>query len=352
MEEKARRVTLKVSIGGQDATGIMPSLVDFSYTDNAHGKADEVQIALHNRDGQWSGGSCPKKGAGITATLICHDWEKAGQTLSLPCGQFKVDEVEFSGPPDKISIKAVSASLTGGLRDSNRTRAWENTTFQAVAGQIAGEHGLALYYDGDAHPLRRLDQRNESDLAMIYRLAHERAMNCKVHDGRLILFDAEKAEAQGAMLSIPKSKNMYSPIRYSFRDSSAGTRYTKAEVAYTDPGTGRTHTGTAAASVGDGEGSKGLTLQKRVETSGEAIRLGRAHLHNANVEEQTASIECMGCPYMTAGRTIDLLDFGKFSGRYFIRSATHRVAGGQAYTTSLELTKGAPTSGGSAADVV
>ena len=350
--EKARRVTLAVSIGGQDATGIMPSLVEFSYTDNAHGKADEVQITLHNRDGQWSGGNCPKKGTGITATIVCHDWEEAGQTLSLPCGQFKVDEVEFSGPPDKISIKAVSASQTGGLRDTTRTRAWEKTTFQAVAGQIAGENGLALHYEGAAHGLQRLDQRNESDLAMIYRLAHERAMLCKVHDGKLILLDAERAEAQGAGLSIPKVKNMYSPKRYSFKDASSGTRYTHAEVAYTNPKTGKTHTATAQAQVGDGEGGKGMTLQSRVESMGEAIRLGRARLHNANVREQTASVECMGCPYMTAGRTMDLLEFGRFSGRYFITSATHRVAGGQLYTTSLELTRGASTSGGDAADVV
>lgn len=350
--EKARRVTLAVRIGGQEATGIMPTLVEFGFTDNAHGKADEVQIVLHNRDGAWTGASCPKKGTEITATLLCHDWEEPGQTLSLPCGRFKVDEVEFSGPPDKISIKAVSASLTNGLRDTPRTRGWENTSLRAVAAQVAGENGLALHYEGTAHPLQRLDQRNESDLTMICRLAHERAMHCKVHDGKLVLFDAETAEGQGAMLSIPRTGNMYSPKRYSFRDASAGTRYTHAEVAYTDPKTGTTHTATATAKVGDGEGIKGLTLDQRVETSSEAIRLGRARLHNANAGEQTASVECMGCPYMTAGRTIELLDFGKFSGRYFIKTATHRVAGGQAYTTALELTKGAPTSGGSASDEV
>lgn len=350
--EKARRVTLAVRIGGQEATGIMPTLLEFGFTDNAHGKADEVQLVLHNRDGLWTGEHCPTKGTEMTATLICHDWEKPGQTLSLPCGRFRVDEVEFSGPPDKISIKAVSASLTSGLRDTSKTRAWEHTNLHAVAAQLAGENGLALLYEGAAHPLQRLDQRQESDLALLCRLAHERAMHCKVHDGKLVLRDAETAEGQGAMLSIPRTGAMYSPTRYSFRDASAGTRYTHAEVAYTDPKTGTTHTATATAQVGDGEGSKGLTLDQRVETSAEAIRLGRARLHNANAEERTASVECMGCPYLTAGGTVELLDFGKFSGRYFIRTATHRLAGGQAYTTALELTRGAPTSGGSASDEV
>lgn len=113
MSELARRVTLQVSINGHDAADAMnPYLLEFSFTDNSHGKADEVQISLHNRDGRWSGPWKPKKGMPVSATIVCHDWEEPGQTLSLPCGGFKIDEIEFNGPPDKVSIKAVSSTLT------------------------------------------------------------------------------------------------------------------------------------------------------------------------------------------------------------------------------------------------
>ncbi len=353
MNEQARRVTLAVSINGHDVASVFSAyLKDFIYTANSHGKADEVQISLHNRDGKWSGPWKPTKGMPVTAAITCHDWEGPGQVLSLPCGSFKIDEIEFSGPPDKVGIKAVSSTLTTAFRDTKKTRAWENTTFQAVAGQIAGENGLSLMYHGPAYGFARKDQRNESDLGFVYRLAHERAMNCKTHDGKLILFDAESAEAQGAVMSIPRTGSMYSPKSWSFKDTSAETRYTDGQAAYTDPIKGETHTAVTKAAVGEGSGSKTLTIQQRAESAGEAMALSRAALHQANAEEQTGSLECMGCPRLVAGRTIELQDFGAFSGRYFIRTATHRISGSQGYAVSLELTKGASTSGVSAVDVV
>ena len=45
----------------------------------------------------------------------------------------------------------------------------------------------------------------------------------------------------------------------------------------------------------------------------------------------------MGCPRIVAGQTITLEDFGDFSGTYFIKTATHKIAGSGGYTTSLEL---------------
>ncbi len=48
----ARRVTLAVFIGGHDASSYVdPHLLDFSFKDNAGGKADEIQLSLHDRDG-------------------------------------------------------------------------------------------------------------------------------------------------------------------------------------------------------------------------------------------------------------------------------------------------------------
>ncbi len=48
----ARRVEVKVTINGHDATGHMDSsLLDLSCTDNPSGKADDLQITLQVRDG-------------------------------------------------------------------------------------------------------------------------------------------------------------------------------------------------------------------------------------------------------------------------------------------------------------
>lgn len=353
MPEYARRVILSVSIAGHDvASAFAPYLLDFSYRDNIGGKSDEVQITLHNRDGRFSGEWALKKGLPVNASIICRDWEGPGSDLSLPCGAFKIDEVEFSGPPDKISIKAVSADLTGPLRDTRKTRAWENTSLSGVAGQIAGDNGLSLFYSGPDHPFERQDQRNESDISFLNRIALDRGCHCKVHNGKLAIFDAESAESAGASLVISKKGDMYSPTSYSFKVSSSQTGYSGAEAAYTDPKTGTTHMAEVKSGKKQTGGAKKLTLQTRAESPGQAITLGRAKLHDENMKEETVNIEIMGCPKIAAGQTLELTDFGIFSGTYSVKTATHKVGCSGGYTTSLELTAPAPTSGVSAHDEV
>lgn len=148
--QQARRTTVSVSIGGHDATSVLaPYLLDFSYTDHVDGKADDVQLKLHDREGKWQGDWLPEKGMEVVASIVTENWFAEGQSLSLPCGTFKIDEVEFAGPPDTVTIKAVSASLSGGMRDSTKTRAFENSSLRLVAKQIAEENDLMLFYGGD-----------------------------------------------------------------------------------------------------------------------------------------------------------------------------------------------------------
>lgn len=356
----ARRATLSVSIGGHDAASYVdPHLLDFSFTDNAGGKADEVQITLHDREGKWNGAWRPQKGTAVFASITVHDWEGEGHTATLPCGTFKVDEIEFSGPPDKVKLKAVTSALTSGLRDEDKTRAWENFSLGGLAGQLATENGLELMYDGPEHSFARQDQRKESDLAFLQRLSSERGMNCKVHDGKLVMFDAAGADAKAAALTIPKAGSMYSPSSYSFKESSSKTGYKKAQVAYTDPTTGTTHkaevrVSDAAATDGAAQRSeserpaesgakrntadeKTLQLDQRVESMGDAIRLGKSELRNANKNKNKASLEFMGNPAVVAGVVLALTGFGQFDGRWFVEKAEHKIGSG--YTTSVEIRK-------------
>lgn len=336
--QPVRRVTLQVSIGGHDAaSAIEPALLDFTFTDNASGKADEIRLTLHDRDGKWRDGWRPTLGMDVTATLVARDWEQEGVDLSLPCGTFRIDELECSGPPDKIDIKAVSSALTTGLRDEQKTQAWEAFSLRKLAGDVAGRHGLELMYDGPEHAFSRQDQREESDLAFLQRLASERGMNCKVHDGKLILFDGATADGKGAALTIPRKGSQYSPTAYRFRESSSGTGYSKAKVAYTDPASGTTHEAEVSALKEDAPADeKTLQLNRRVESSAEAIRLGTSGLRQANKNKDKASIEIMGNPGLVAGIVIGLTGFGKLDGSYFVEKAEHAVSS-SGYRTSAEL---------------
>lgn len=340
----ARRVKLAVTIGGHDATSyVQPALLDFSFTDHDSGKSDEIQLTLHDREGQWSGAWMPQRGTHVTAILTVLDWFGPGEHASLACGMFKVDELEFSGPPDKVKIKAVSASLTSGLKDSPRTKAWENISLQGIAQEISEREGLSLQYHGPAHQFDRRDQREEPDLSFIHSLSEEMGMNVKVHDGKLILFDVADADAMPAALTIHKQKQIFSPKSYSFRLKSSGTAYSDCELDYADPSTGQTHSSTVTAPAPD---QKTLLLNSRAESPAQAQTMAEAALGKENRKQAEATLEIMGHPGIRAGLCIALAGFGEFGGKWFVKQCTHKVDS-SGYSTNADLRRTLEDSGGS-----
>ena len=334
----ARRVILDVSIDGHDAASYLePSLLSFEYTDQAAGKSDEIQLELHDRDDHWINGWLPMKGSIIMARLHCRDWHGPGHNPILECGTFKCDEpADYQGPPNKVSVKAVSAALTSELRETAHTKGWENYSLQGVAGELAGKHGLELHYDAPAHQFQRQDQRRETDLAFLQRLATARGVNVKVHDGRLVMFEAKKGDAQGAALTINrKNGDFFTALDYSFKISSEGTGYDVAEVEYHEPATRELRQVEFKPGGDRGGEGKILTLDNRVESEADALVLAQSRLREANKKELTGSFTIMGYPGLVSGLTVTLEDFGIFSGKYFVEKTSHKA--GDKYTTSADI---------------
>jgi phage protein D len=339
-DDLARRVILKVAIGGHDATShLKPYLTSFSFADHAEGKSDEISIDLHDRDGKWIGGWLPSKGAGITASIRCLNWWGPGRNLSLNCGKATCDEVTVSGPPGKVVIKAVSASLSGPLRETQRSQGWEAFTLQGVAQDIAARNNLSLFYDADPHHFDRQDQRSESDLAFLQRLADDRGVSLKVHDDRLILFSAKSADARPTKLTFSRAGKGYGVVEnYEFKRKSEGTAYVACVVSYRDPASGELRSYTynpTSAALTDANTGKVLDLDRRVESEADAMVAAQNKLRGANKSECEGSFTVMGHPGLVAGITVAMTGFGKFDGKYFVKKATHRV--GNKYTTKAEI---------------
>jgi phage protein D len=339
-DDLARRVFLEVTIGGHDATShLSPYLTSFEYTDNAEGKSDEISIELHDRDSKWIESWLPSKGTGITASVRCLNWWGPGQNLSLACGKGTCDEVSVSGPPGKVSIKAVSASLSGPLRETTRTQGWEAFSLRGVAGDIASRNNLSLYYDADAHQFDRQDQRGESDLAFLQRLSESKGVSVKVRDDRLILYSAKDADARPAPLSFSRTGDGYGVVaEYEFKRKSEGTSYSACVVDYYDPTSGElrsyTYNPTGAAMTETNTG-KVLDLDRRVESEADAMSLAQNKLRGVNKGECEGSFTVMGHPGLVAGMTVAMTGFGVFDGKYFVTKTTHSV--GDKYTTKAEI---------------
>lgn len=332
----ARRTHLSVTVNGIDVTKyIAPDLKDFSFKDNAKGKADEVQLTLMDKDGRWQNEWFIEKGVEVLASLTCLDWYEPGVNISLPMGRFTVDEPELSGPPDIFRVKAVSAAKTSSLSEEARTRGWESYTLERIAREIAGRHGYTLMYDAPEIPFNRVDQRESSDLAFLNGLAGKYGINMKVHDKQMVLFGAKEWDAKTPRFVIPKKGSPYSPTSYSFKKSAQGTAKA-AEVSYHDPA--KRETVKAEVPVqGTPPSGQSLTLNQRTENAAQAIALGKGALRSANEKEQTATMDFMGFPGLVAGITVRCEGWGKFDGIYFVESAEHKIA--RAYTTSAELRK-------------
>lgn len=172
----------RLTVDGLDiAYMVSPRLMSLELTDNRGVEADQLSITLSDHDGLLS---IPPKGAVLRLWL---GWSDTGL---VDKGTYTVDEIEHSGSPDVLSIRARSADLRKGLK-TKRERSWSNTTLGKVIGDIAMGNNLTSTVAGALGALQilQLDQANESDANLISRLGEE--------------FDAVASVKAGCLLCMP-----------------------------------------------------------------------------------------------------------------------------------------------------
>jgi len=329
---KLRRATLSLTYNNVNITAdLQDYLISFSYQDNSDQKADDLQVVLDDKKGLWRTSWYPQKGARLTASLIVYDWDSPNTTRILPLGSFEIDEIAYDGPPDIMTLKGVSVPVRSSLVDETKTRAWEDTTLSAIAGDIATDAQLELMFDSDYDPeYDRIEQSEEADLPFLQGLCDKAALRLKVSSDKIIILDDEKYDAAPSIATITRGTSDI--ISYSF-SSSMRKIYSAARVEYQstiweEPIT-YTFTPPNAPPT-----KKTLVINERVSSIAEAEKLCKRKLRKANASENTANMTLFGNPMLVAGVNVSLAGFGKFDGKYAIESATHS---GPAYETKLEL---------------
>lgn len=168
-----------ISIEGKDITTVLDNrLMSLTLTDNRGFEADQLDLELDDADGKIV---LPRRGAVITLAL---GWK--GQPL-FPKGAFTVDEIEHTGAPDRLTIRARSADFRETL-NTRREKSWHNTTIGEVVKEIAARHKLkmALGKDLSDKPVEHIDQTNESDGSFLMRLARQYGAIASVKNGNLL----------------------------------------------------------------------------------------------------------------------------------------------------------------------
>lgn len=131
----------RLSLDGADLSArIRPRLVALTLTEKRGADSDQLDITLSDADGRLA---IPRDGARLTLQLGWLAGGGAGVTPGLVNkGQYLVDEVEHSGTPDQIVIRARAADFTAAGR-IRRIETFTDKTLGQIIGQIAGRMGVA-----------------------------------------------------------------------------------------------------------------------------------------------------------------------------------------------------------------
>ncbi|KGT95244.1 late control protein D [Erwinia typographi] len=186
----------RLTMEGADVTQkIEKRLISLTLTDNRGFEADQLDIELDDADGRLM---LPRRGVALTLAL---GWE--GQTL-FPKGTYTVDEIEHSGSPDKLMLRARSADFRETL-NIRREKSWHNMTVGDIARDIAARHGLTLALGDDVAKMAidHLDQTNESDASFLMRLGRQcGAIACVKNGNLLFIRQGQGKTASGKALPV------------------------------------------------------------------------------------------------------------------------------------------------------
>ncbi|TDL50950.1 late control protein [Paenibacillus dendritiformis] len=334
---KGKRVELEIHYEDVLASALMGDyLTEFSYTDNYSGKFDDLQITLEDSKQLWQGDWKPHTGDEIRAKIHVKDWRWQGDNMTLPCGKFDIDEVNFSGPPDVVEIKATSVPLDSSGRREKKTKSWEKATLKRIAQDIAKNAKLSLAFNFAQNPkYDRIDQTEQSDIEFLVELCAKEGASIKVSNRQLVIFDEAEFEKKKPSQFIVRGKS--NVVTYSFSWNAMGAAYRACQISYQSAKKKAKYSYTYTP-PGAPKGGPVLKINERVESQAEAIRVARNRLREKNKEFGKGRITLAGDPRMAAGITVYISGWHSFDGKYIIESARHTV-GRNGYTTDIEIRK-------------
>lgn len=275
-------------------------------------------------------------GLKMDAVILRENWAGDGKDSLLPCGEFELDSVTASGPPAVIALKGTSLPFTAQVRQTKKSKAWENYTLSGIANEIAGANGMVCMYESAADPFYpRVEQVKTSDIQFLETLCHKAGISLKATNRTLVLFDQAAYESKAAVFTIKRGSGVYT--KYKLNVGTADTQYSSCRVSYVDP-TGKCIEGIAKVEdyKADAKNNQQLEITAKVSDEAEAKALAEKLLRKHNRYAKTASFTLPGNPDLVAGVTVMLEKWGGWDGKYIITQAKHTVDG-SGYTVQTRL---------------
>lgn len=259
-------------------------------------------------------------------------------------------EPEFLENTTTITVRGYDKSHH--LHRGKKTRVFLNATDSDIVSKIAGENGVTVTFDSTNAVHEHVFQDNQTDMEFIHEIARRNGYFAYVENEQLYFKRANTSKSQGPTLVWGGNLT-----RFQARFTSAG-QVTKSEVRGWDMKNKQAVTASSSSPVGvasvNGEthGGKmankafsisGDNIQEAVHhtfagTSGEATTLAQSILNERCHTFFQAEGECLGNPAVRAGKEVKLEKLGtRFSGKYLVTRAVHRVDNESGYFTEFEI---------------
>ena len=324
----ARRAWAQVMYRGRDFSSLVLS---FTYNDN-YDKTDGLNIQFADADMRWTKDWFPETGESLEATIHMRDWASAGDNRRLPLGVFEIGSVKYS---DTVTLDAMAVPFTSSPRSEKKNRSWKKISLQGIAGDIAGNAGIKLFYDTGVDPFYDVaDQNDKSDIEFLEMLCKSDGLCLKVTNRKLIVFEEAKYEAKSPVMRIVRGGSEiidHPKFRRNARDV-----YKSCEVSHFDPKTDQLYTGHFQAPKVGNVGHE-LVIREQFNSESDDINLdrkARARLREQNKNEWTCDVNMLGDVIYQAGQNIEIVGWNRFDGIYHIASCAHNLRD-NGYNTSL-----------------
>lgn len=373
----SRKTKLVVWYKNKNITSdISDYIKSFSFTERAkNGESDDLTITLENSTGIWSNGWLPERGATLSAQIITENWNQPNDNQMLDCGLFEIDDLNDSGPISTFSIGALSVGITSSIRGESRSQAWENFKMSGLVNEIAKRHGFNVFFHSNYDPvIDRFDQKNESDLEYLVKIAEYTGVNVRLSHNKIIVYEEKLYDEQEVSLTLSKNEDGF--INHSFRASSADI-YAACQVQFLDSKSGKlvtyqyTPNGRSGVMSKEGSESNGdsddvkidqktrmvittqgkdedeisepkvgkvLKINRRCGSIAEAEQLAKSSLRGKNKREITGSLTYVGNLYLRAGLTIAIRGFGVWDySKWVIEEVVHSWSVSLGFETSITI---------------
>jgi len=304
-------------------------MISLTYNDKTEGESDEIEIQVEDVDLRWQNSWYPEKGAKLTVSIE-----------NLKCGVFEIDEIQLSGPPDVVTIRGMATGIVNSLR-TKKSDAHESKTLKQIAEKVAAKNNLIIQGEIPEITFNRITQNKETDLAFLKRISQEYGVLFAVRENVITFTSIYDVEKRKISFSVDKTEIS----RWDLKDKADGMIKTASVKSKNskknEPVTANLDFEKYKSEQGYSSDTpvnqdEGITYTK-AENKQQAEAKAKAIMHLSAGNQMEGNIEMKGTVLAIAGNNFQLTGLGKLSGKYHIKSSSHKIDKSSGYTVGLEI---------------